>query len=249
MKFACPKCGRPEIVIGDPKPNCRICGVPMIKATMEYTDLMLSPNFAIDRFERVVGTHGWIEAMKGKFKKEREGYIAALWAYGVQRTTGLPEYWVEIVTQEQTPDCKVILLDASAGHNEKKVMNVEIVEWDEHRKSILELIEEKCAKAYPPYFCLVVFVRNDKETPVGDILQKARSLKVPFAEIWILGRLPAHAAAYRMVLVHPEPMKTVDFDMRESYRSNVGQTDCLHPEGRSKSLERTDRGHVYLPIP
>lgn len=249
MKFACPKCGRAEVVIGDPNPKCRFCRAPMIKPTMEYAGLMMSPKFAMERFGRVVGRHGWIRAMTGRFKKEREAYIAAVWAYGVQRTTGWPEYWVEIVTEEQTPDCKVIFLDTSAGYNNRKIMNVEIVEWDEHRESMLELIEQKCAKAYPPYFFLVVFVRNDKETPMEDILQKVRSLKVPFSEIWILGRLSADTAAYKMLLVHPEPMKIVDFDALESQRRNAGQGQLLYPEGRSRSMERTNRGSIYLPIP
>lgn len=248
MKFACPKCGREEIVIGDPEPDCRFCRVPMLKPS-EYTGLMMSPKFAMDRFEKVVGMHGWDKAMKGNFKKEREAYIAAVWAFGMQCTTGFPEYWVEIVTREQTPDCKVIFLDATDGYNERNIMNVEIVEWDEHRESMLELIEEKCAKAYPPNFFLVVFVRNDKETLVEDILQRVRKLKVPFFEIWILGRLGPLTGAYRMLLVHPEPTQQVDFDALESYRRNVGQVDFLYPEGRSKSTERTDRGHVYLPIP
>lgn len=221
----------------------------MIKATTEYAGLMMSPNFAIDRFQRVVGTHGWIEAMKGRFKKEREGYIAAVWAYGVQSTTNVQEYWVELIDNDHTPDCKVIFIDASAGHNEQKVMNVEIVEWDEHRKSMLELIEEKCAKAYPPYFFLVLFVRNGSETLVEDVLQKIRSLKVPFAEIWILWRLPISVGSHRMLMVYPEPTKIVDFDAMESCRANAGQMDFLQPDGRGKSTERTDRGHVYLPIP
>ena len=249
MKFACPKCGRAEIIIGDPNPSCRFCGIPMLKPTTDYNGLMMSPNFAMDRFERVVGTHGWDKAMKGNFKKEREAYIAAVWAYGVQRTTRFPEYWVEIVTQDETPDCKVIFLDTSAGYNHRKIMNVEIVEWDEHRESMLELIEQKCAKAYPPYFFLVVFVRNDKETLVEDILQKVRSLKVPFAEVWILGRLGPLTGAYRMLLVHPEPTTQVDFDALESYRRNAGQTDFLQPTGLGRSTERTNLGSIYLPIP
>jgi hypothetical protein len=107
----------------------------------------------------------------------------------------------------------------------------------------------KNAKAYPPYFFLVVFVRNDKETPVEDILLKIKSLKVPFAEIWILGRLPISVGAYRMFMAHPEPTKMIDFDAFEGYRKNRGQIDFLQPEGRGKSIERTNRGLVYLPIP
>jgi hypothetical protein len=249
MKCICPNCGRSEIVIGDPNPDCRFCHVPMLKPTMEYTGLMMSPNFVLKRFQKVVGKHGWKKILTGKFKQERESCIAAIWAYGVQRITKVPEYWVEVVTDDETPDCKVIWLDASSGRNHRKIMNLEIVEWDEHRENMLELIEQKCGKAYPQYFFLVVFVRNGKETLVQDILTKIKSLKVPFAEIWILGRLPVSIGAYRLFLVHPEPTKLVDFDVFESYRENAGQTTFLQPNGRGSSTERTDRGLVYRPIP
>jgi hypothetical protein len=114
---------------------------------------------------------------------------------------------------------------------------------------MLELIEQKCARAYPPYFFLVVFVRNGQETLVKDILQKIKNLKVPFAEIWVLGRLHVSIGSYRLFLAHPEPTKMVDFDVFESYRKNISQTDFLQPNGRGRSTERIDRGLVYLPIP
>lgn len=169
--------------------------------------------------------------------------------WGVQRITKVPEYWVEVVTDDETPDCKVIWLDASSGRNHRKIMNLEIVEWDEHRDNMLELIEQKCAKAYPQYFFLTVFVRNGKETLVEDILKKIKGLKVPFAEIWILGRLPVSTGAYRLFLAHPDPTKLVDFDVFDSYRENAGQTAFLQPNRRGSSTERTDMGLVYLPIP
>jgi hypothetical protein len=209
----------------------------------------MSPNVVLRRFKSTMEKHGWKKILTGRFKQEREACIAAIWAYGVQRITKVPEYWVEVVTMDQTPDCKVVWLDTSEGHNHRKIMNIEIVEWDEHRDSMLELIEQKCAKAYPPYFFLVLFVRNGKETLVKDILKKIRGLKVPFAEIWILGRLPVSIGAYRLFLAHPEPTKLVDFDVFESYRENNGQKEFLRPTGRGMGTDRTDRGLLYLPIP
>lgn len=249
MRYLCPNCGRTEIVVGDPNPDCRACRVPMLKPTMEYTNLLMSPNIVLRRFKSTVEKHGWKKILTGRFKQEREACIAAIWAYGVQHITKVQEYWVEVVTTDQTPDCRIIFLDASAGYNHRKIMNLEIVEWDEHREDMLELIEQKCGKAYPSYFFLVVFVRNDKEMLVKDILQKIKNLKVPFAEIWILGRLPISIGAYRLFLAHPEPTKLVDFDVFESYRQNIDQTDFMKAEGRSKSTERTNRGLLYLPIP
>jgi len=221
----------------------------MLKPTMEYTNLLMSPNFVVRRFRSIVRKYGSAEAMKGRLKQEREACIAAIWAYGIQNITGIDEYWIEVVTDDQTPDCKVVFLDTSAGYNHRKMMNLEIVEWELHRENMLEIIEQKCGKAYPSYFFLVVFVRNDKETLVEDILQRIRNLAVPFAEIWILGRLPISIGSYRLFMAHPEPAKVVDFDLFDGYRKNLNQIDFLQPEGRGKDLERTDRGLLYLPIP
>jgi hypothetical protein len=248
MEFACPKCSVSEIIIGDTTPLCMKCRVPMVKATNEYTDLWLSPNFAIRRFRTVIGKHGWAAALKGRVKKEREACIAAIWALGIQRITG-KRYWIEIVTNDSTPDCRVMFLDQSTGHNKRMIMHVEIVEWELHRDSMLEVIEQKCTRGYPDYFFLVVFVRNDKITLVEDILQKIRSINVPFAEIWIVGRLPISIGSYKMFKAHPEPTRTVDFDVFESYRMNLKQGEYLKFEGRGMSTEMRDLGLVYLPIP
>lgn len=224
------------------------CRVPMVKATNEYTDLWLSPNFAIRRFRTGIGKYGWAESLKGRVKKEREACIAAIWALGIQRITG-KRYWIEIVTNDQTPDCRVMYLDQSKGHNNRMIISVEIVEWDLHRDNMLEVIVQKCARGYPSYFFLVVFVRNDKETLVEDILQKIKSMKVPFAEIWIVGRLPISIGSYRLFLAHPEPTKIMDFDVFDSYRMNLEQGEYLKFEGRGKSTQMRDLGFVYLPIP
>lgn len=62
-----------------------------------------------------------------------------------------------------TPDTKVNFIDQSAGYNQAMTLNIEIVEWDEHRSDVMEVIAQKCARAYPPYFYLVVFARNGQK--------------------------------------------------------------------------------------
>jgi hypothetical protein len=249
MKYLCPNCGRTEIVIGDTSPQCRLCWVPMLKPTMEYTDLLMSPNIVLRRFKSTVEKHGWKKTLTGRFKQEREACIAAIWALGLQTSSEVKEYWIEVETRDQTPDCKVVSLDSSKGHNNRTIIDVEIVEWDEHRDNMLELIEQKCGKAYPSNFFLVAFVRNGKETLVKDILQKMNTLKIPFFEIWILGRLPISDGSYRMFRVHPEPTLLIDFDVFEGMRRNLDQIDFLQFEGRGKGIEFTSRQQVYLPIP
>ena len=87
-------------------------------------------------------------------KQEREAWIAAAWALCMRKETGR-EYWFEIVTQDLTPDCKVIYIDQSKGHNQRCIHNLEIIEWDHHRENMMGLVRQKCAKGYPPYFTLV----------------------------------------------------------------------------------------------
>jgi hypothetical protein len=50
----------------------------------------------------------------------------------------------------------------------------------------MEVIEQKCRKAYPGYFTLVVHARNEKTTDLGIVSQAISRLRVPFAEIWAL---------------------------------------------------------------
>jgi hypothetical protein len=170
MKFACPKCGVTEIVIADDKPRCLRCRVPMIKAMAGYADLFMSPNIVIRRFETVMGKHGYLGALSGRVKQEREAWITAVWALGLREITK-KQYWIEIETRDQTPDCKVHSLDQSSGCNHILTHNVEVVECDSHRPDISDVITQKCKKAYPSYFVLLVFARNGKEIMVDELLQ------------------------------------------------------------------------------
>jgi hypothetical protein len=245
VKFVCPKCATKEQIIGDETPHCRICQVRMLKAMPGYTGLMMSPSFVIRRFETVINTRGFAEAKKGGAKREREAWISAVWALGLRETTGR-EYWIEIVTDDQTPDTKVHFLDQSAGHNHRMTHNLEIVEWDEHRSDVMDVIAQKCRKAYPSYFHLVVLARNGKNIDVPSLLEQIKSLSVPFAEMWILGRISGYA--YKMFMFYPG-QQLIEFDLRQVLAGNSNKVDFLQPLGRGKSTEFEDLGVGYLPIP
>ena len=98
------------------------------------------------------------------------------------------EYWVEIETVDQTPDTRVHHIDQSAGHNEIGTQHIEIVDWEEHVDDALDLIKQKCRRAYPPYFCLLLLARNGKNFDVGDITRRpqgggaTRRLVLSFAD-------------------------------------------------------------------
>ena len=248
MRFACSKCGRPEEVIGDDAPLCRYCQEPMIKATDSYKGLLMSPKFVIDRMEKIVGTYGTQEALtNGRLKKEREAYASAVWSLGLSEVDG-HEHWIEIETIDQTPDTKTHYFDQSAGYNHGKIYNVEVVDWEPHIDDPMQVIRQKCARAYPPYFILLVFGRSgiEKVVQARNLLEAVRHLKVPFGEIWIIGRVSD--SGYRMVKLHPNEF-WIDVDIRRALKKDTRTKDFIKYEARGKSMEFRDLGQVYLPIP
>jgi len=234
-------------VIGDDAPLCLVCKVALIKAAPGYANLLMSPSVAIRRFETVIGTHGFAAAKTGRVKREREAWISAVWALGLREITG-KEYWIEIETRNRTPDCKVHFIDQSAGYNHVMTHNLEIVEWDEHRPEVVEVIAQKCGNAYPQYFSLLVFARNGKQIDVHDVSRQVKGLLVPFGEIWVLGRLPGSSAKYIMFTVHGGP-RAIEFDLAEAIRKSSPQVDFLRRQKRGKSTEMRNLGITYLPIP
>lgn len=100
--------------------------MPMVRATLSYKGLWLSPSFVIHRMQKIIETHGKAEAYSGRrFKQEREAWAAAVWALGLAESQQR-EYWVEIETEENTPDAKVHRLDQSTGHNRVETYNLEV---------------------------------------------------------------------------------------------------------------------------
>ena len=81
---------------------------------------------------KIVQTYGLGEAEgSGRFKQEREAWTSAVWALGLSEMNP-KDFWVEIVTDEQTPDTRVHYLDQSAGYNHVMTYNVEVVDWETH---------------------------------------------------------------------------------------------------------------------
>jgi hypothetical protein len=56
----------------------------------------------------------------------------------------------------------------------------------------MNVIEQKCKKAYPSFFSLVVFARSGRVLSTEAVAETLRSINVPFSEIWIIGLLDAH---------------------------------------------------------
>lgn len=207
----------------------------------------MSPSFAIDRFNRVINTFGHLKAATGLFKREREAWISAVWALGI-RTITAREYWIEIETKDRTPDCKVHYISNAKDRNHVDTFNVEVVEWDEHVDKITTILERKCKKAYPPSFFLVLLARNGDMFNTISLCQEIQSWKIPFAEIWVLGRPSPVNDKYRMFLAHPDT-KLVDVDVSVCLRQDKRKVQILKRLKRSKRNEFVDLGAIYLPIP
>ena len=232
-------------VLGDNAPRCIVCQALLIKAAAGYTGLWMSPGVAIRRFETVIAKYGLNRATRGRLKQEREAWIAAVWALGLRQLNGR-EYWVELETREPTPDAKVHFIDQGAGYNKVLTHNVEIVEWDEHRADIAKLIQQKCQKAYPPYFSLVVLARNGDNIEIERLLERIATLSVPFSEMWIVGR--RSASSYVSFMIYPGT-KLIEFDLLEGLRGAARQVDFLHRQKRGRGTEFEDLGLTYLPLP
>ena len=248
MRFACSKCFRSEEVIGDDAPLCRYCRARMVKATDSYEGLLMSPRFVIDRMQKIVGTYGIPEAeTNGRLKKEREAYASAIWSLGLTEVDAR-EYWVEIETIDQTPDTKVHYLDQSSGYNHRNIYNVEVVDWELHHDHPMQVIRQKCARAYPPYFFLLVFARSgiEKVVQAKALLEQVHQLNVPFGEVWIIGR--TSDSGYTMLKLHPNEF-WIDVEIRRALAKDRREKDFIKYEGRGKSLEFRDLGQVYLPLP
>jgi uncharacterized protein YndB with AHSA1/START domain len=219
----------------------------MVKATDTYAGVYMSPSLAMRRFESTAEKHGYEKALTGRCKQEREAWIASAWALCMQQETGR-EYWIEVETKDQTPDCKVHFIDQTKGYNHRFTHNLEIVEWDHHRSDFMDLVRQKCAKGgYPPHFSLVVLARNGKGVNFPDDLQGLQDLKIPFAEMFLIGRASPDTTTYSVCMFHPY-VKLMQFDLLAAQKKNKSQIDFLRPEGRGRGTDFKDRGFMYMPI-
>jgi hypothetical protein len=217
----------------------------MVKAS-GYTGLWMNPRFVIARMERTMGTHGTaLATTHGRFKREREAWTTGMFGLGLAKLTG-HEYWVEIETLDQTPDTRIRRIDQSSGHNVVSTQSCEIVDWEEHVDDILQVIRQKCARAYPPHYCLLVLARNGKNPDYEIVVQEIRKMRIPFAELWIIGRLSV--ADMAMLRVIPDVLR-VDFNILQELEKTRDQPEFVKPEKRGMSTEFRDLGMAYLPVP
>jgi hypothetical protein len=246
MKFCCPKCRREEEIVGDTKPKCLICKVSMVRATGSYKGLWMSPHFVISRMKLLIEKYGYRDATtNGRFKKEREAWTSGMYALGLSEMQKR-QWWVEIETEEQTPDTRLHYMDQSAGRNCIQTQSIEIVDWEEHVDDAIEVIRQKCKRTYPPHFCLLVLARNGKNLDVEALTKEVLRDKVPFGDIWIVGCLSE--GLMTMVRIVPSAFR-FDFETVRSLEKLKEQRDIMQKLQRGTSTAVQELGFVYLPLP
>lgn len=220
----------------------------MVRATLSYKGLWMSPSFVIQRMQKIIETYGIREAQSSRrFKREREAWTTAGWAFGLTQMHER-EYWVEIETEDNTPDTKVHRLDQSAGHNKIETYNIEVVDWEVHVDDLIQVVHQKCARAYPDYFGLLILGRSGKVIDPNTVIEAIRGMRVPFAEIWIVGRALEDRNRMQMVRLFPD-RADVAFDLSSALKASEKQKEFMRPEKRGTSTDFRSLGDVYLPIP
>ena len=244
MEFICSKCGRKDWVFNADAPLCFHCGGPLIGATESYEGRMMSPDFVLHRMTGVVDKHGSVKAGTGRFKREREACATALYALALSESTG-KRFWVEVETIDQTPDTRVIQIDQSQRGNILRRQNVEVVDWVASVDDPMDLIRAKCAKAYPPDYCLLIAARSGKLVRPQIIARDIRQISVPFAEIWILGETATNT--YDVARLYPTTWQ-LQFNVLEALERAKTDADVLTKRQRGTETEFVPLGKVYMPI-
>jgi len=220
----------------------------MVRAASSYTDLWLSPNFVVHRMQKIIETYGVYEARDNRrFQHEREAWTTALWGLGLTELYKR-EYWIEIEMRDSTPDTKLHRLDQSSGHNKIETYNVEVAEWEPHVDDLMQIILQKCGSAYPDYFGLVILGRSGKLLDLDATIEAIRKIKVPFAEIWIVGRSLDNRDNVQTVRLYPARVD-VAFSLAEALKRTEGQPEIMRRGIRGTGTELYPLGVTYLPIP
>ena len=159
MLFCCPQCQRQEEIILDRNPCCRRCKVEMAPPS-DYSQVWMSPYTAIVRMNTISESCGIDRARTdGRFKKEREAWAAAVLALALT-TLKDDVWWVEVETVDATPDTRLRQIDQTPDGNIINTRNIENVDWVENVDDIMTVIRNKCSRAYPRDYFLLVHARN-----------------------------------------------------------------------------------------
>ncbi len=246
MRFRCPDCGRNEEILRDLKPRCLFCRTEMTVAS-DYSELLISPYIAIVRMKTISETYGIERARTdGRFKKEREAWATGVLALALQKLNG-EDWWVEIETVDSTPDTRLQRIDQSSGHNVIQMRSIEIVDWEENVPDIMEVIGNKCERAYPGHYLLLVHARHrGKVLDFDRVIGEMRRMRSPFLEVWVIASIGLDHI--KVVRVAPGGPAT-DLKLRTELEKARKQPPFLKRGIRGAKPGFRELGPVFLPIP
>jgi hypothetical protein len=216
-------------------------------AASNFSELWMSPYIAIKRMATISETYGVERARTdGRFKKDREAWTTGVLALALSKLKD-EEWWIEIETEDSTPDTKLQHIDQSSGHNVIQTRNIEIVDWEENVDDIMEVIGKKCSRAYPGHYLLLVNARHSgKVLDIDRVIEEMKKIHSPFLEVWVVAFIGRDDV--KVVRVAPSG-PTIDLKARAELEKARKQKPFLRRGVRGTKTEFRDLGLVYLPIP
>ncbi|OGZ66580.1 MAG: hypothetical protein A3C58_02655 [Candidatus Staskawiczbacteria bacterium RIFCSPHIGHO2_02_FULL_34_10] len=219
----------------------------------DYKNLWMSPNVVISRLDDLIKKYGLKTVIrKNEFRHEREGWIGGVFLLGL-RELGEITYWLEIETEDSTPDVYGSFLDVIETNTGKKgvrenFFSIEIVEWEEHGPSIVDLIKNKCKKHYPNNYFLLVYVRRGgKVLDYEKIVEELKGAKIPFAQIWIL--VPSsNDHDYHLTKIY-KGLFQIAFNLNDAIKKNEKQIKFATNMGKGLATEMENLGEISVPLP
>jgi len=216
-------------------------------AASDYSELWMSPYIAIIRMKTIGEKYGVKRARAdGRFKKEREAWATGVLALALSKLNG-EEWWIEIETIESTPDTRLRQIDQSSGQNVILTRSIENVDWEENVDDIMEVIGNKCQRAYPDHYLLVVHARHrgrvlDFDRVIGEMTR----MRSPFLETWVIATIgPGEIKVVRVAPGGP----AVDLELGTELRKVSKQRSFLKRGIRGRKPGFRELGPAFLPIP
>jgi len=213
-----------------------------------YKNLWMSPSVAIVRLNYLIEKYGIQKILsKSIFKHEREAWIAAVFLLGLRQQDS-KEYWLEIETEQATPDIYGYQLREVEGNYRRDVYNIEITEWEEHGGNIIDIIKNKSKKSYSDYFFLLIYARKGGEIiDYSNIYNEILSFRIPFSEIWILAS-SSYNQDYHLTRVYKQIFQ-IRFNLNSAIINNKEQKSFATFLKRGKGTEFKNLGQILVPYP
>ncbi len=213
----------------------------------QYKGIWLSPSVAVERFNQLVEKYGVENAVSDdRFKPEREAWVMAMFLFGLRKITR-QEFWLELETVDSTPDAYGYYLEEVDGKNYRRIMSVEITEFEEHSEDIFSVIKNKINRAYPTHYILLVYARKAGVIKPSEVFEKIQKTTIPFAEIWILSAVDSEDK-FQITKIFPDFDQT-NFSLKSSLENNKSQGPFAKSDGRSSQPGKRNLGTIFFPLP